>query len=117
MTSNEKNEATTESERACEVLNTKLNDLLRRAVYESLCHFGGDRAAESLQYIMELEHSVDIKNPLDNIQSMRLGLKAMFGKAYIVIKDQTRGNLAKQLRLALEGRSIEQLIEEARNPC
>lgn len=92
---------------------SKVNSLVRNAVSQALSHFGGPSVAESLLYILELEHSVDTQNILDDLQALHLGLQLMFGNASYVVEEHMRASLAKSLGLDPEGRSIDQLIDEA----
>jgi hypothetical protein len=84
-----------------EISKSKLNSLVRNAISQALSHFGGASVAESLLYILELE-------------ALHLGLQLMFGNASYVVEEHMRSTLAKSLGLDPEGRSVDQLIDEAR---
>ena len=92
----------------------RLNNLVRDAVSQGLAHFGGRNVVESLIYILELEHSVNLRNIVNELDALRLGFEKMFGEAAYVVEEKVRNNLAKNLGLDPEGRTIEQLIEAAK---
>ncbi len=91
-----------------------LNNIVGDAVTQGLAHFGGGNVVESLIYILELEHGVNFKNIANQIQEFRTGIEKMFGTASYVVEEQVCSNLAKTLGLDPSGRSLEELIEEAR---
>jgi hypothetical protein len=92
-----------------------LNNLVGEAVAQGLSHFGGDNVVESLVYILELEHSVNLKNVVNQVEELRTGLSKMFGEAAYVVEGHVCGNLAKTLGLDPEGRTLEELIQAARS--
>lgn len=91
-----------------------VSELVRQAVVEGLSHFGGKNVVESLLYILELEHSVDLKNLANELSSFRLGIYKMFGEASYVIEEKVCNNLASKLGLDPAGRSLEELINCAK---
>ncbi len=92
----------------------RLNNLVGEAVFQGLSHFGGKNVVESLIYILELEHSVNLRNIVNELEVLRSGLAKMFGNASYVVEQKVRNNLAKKLGLDPEGRSLEQLVEAAK---
>lgn len=94
---------------------TKTNDVISEAVLHGLSHFGGADVVESLVYILELEHSVDLRSVSTDLNKLRGALKAMFGAASYVVEERICANLAKTLGLDPDGRSLEELTQEARN--
>jgi hypothetical protein len=92
----------------------KLNDLVGEAISQGLSHFGGKNVVESLIYILELEHSVDLRNVANELDALRRGFESMFGNAAYVVEEKVRNNLAKNLGLDPDGRTLEELIEAAR---
>jgi hypothetical protein len=95
-------------------LQTKLNSLVGEAVFQGLSHFGGRNVVESLIYILELEHAVNLRNIVNELETLRSGLAKMFGNAAYVVEEKVRNNLAKKLGLDPDGRTLEQLVEAAR---
>ena len=93
----------------------RLNNLVLEAVFQGLSHFGGSNVVESLIYILELEHSVNLRNIVNELDTLRSGLAKMFGGASYVVEEKVRNNLAKSLGLDPDGRSLEQLVETAKN--
>jgi hypothetical protein len=95
-------------------LETKLNELVNDALSQGLSHFGGENVVESLLYILELEHSVDLRNIVRDLNSLQIGLDEMFGSASYVVLEHICADLARKLGLDPTGRTFEQLVEEAR---
>jgi hypothetical protein len=93
----------------------RLNDLVGEAVSQGLSHFGGENVVESLIYILELEHSVQLRNIANQVLELRKGLEKMFGDAAYVIEGHVCSNLAKTLGLDPRGRTLEELVEAARD--
>ena len=75
-----------------------------------LGYFGAGQVVESLVYILELEHSVDMNSIADNIDGLRSALSKMFGGAARVVETKIAEALGKQLGVDSEGKSIETLI-------
>jgi hypothetical protein len=92
----------------------KLNDLVGEAISQGLSHFGGKNVVESLIYILELEHSVNLRNVANELDALRRGFESMFGNAAYVVEEKVRNNLAKNLGLDPGGRTLEELIEAAK---
>jgi hypothetical protein len=95
-------------------LELRLNSLVAEAVFQGLSHFGGRNVVESLIYILELEHSVNLRNVVNELDALRLGFEKMFGDAAYVVEEKVRNNLAKNLRLDPDDRTLEELVEAAR---
>ncbi|MDH2900920.1 MAG: hypothetical protein PXY39_08095 [archaeon] len=92
----------------------RLNNLVGEAVLQGLSHFGGRKVVESLIYILELEHSVNLRNVVNELDVLRSGLSKMFGDAAYVVEGKVRDTLAKSLGLDPDGRTLEQLVETAK---
>ncbi|MFI5421761.1 MAG: hypothetical protein ACHQ1H_12400 [Nitrososphaerales archaeon] len=86
------------------------NALVAKAVVTGLGYFGAGQVVESLVYILELEHSVDMNSIADNIDGLRSALSKMFGGAARVVETKIAEALGKQLGVDSEGKSIETLI-------
>jgi hypothetical protein len=93
---------------------TKTNDVVSEAILRGLSNFGGADVVESLVYILELEHSVNLRTVTGELDKLRFALNAMFGAAAYVVEEKICSNLAKSLGLDPEGRSLEDLSLEAR---
>lgn len=92
---------------------SRSSQVVKEAVAEGLAHFGGKNVVESLLYILELEHSVDLNDIANQIEMFRAGLEKMFGKASHVIEEKICDSLAKKLGLDPDGQSLENLIDRA----
>jgi hypothetical protein len=95
-------------------IDSELNRLLRNAVAGGLRHFGDRSIVESLFYILELEHSVNLTSIASNLPTLLSGLKAMFGAGEEVIENKIREELARQIGVDPSGRTIETLIQMTR---
>ncbi|MDA4111555.1 MAG: hypothetical protein OK439_03390 [Thaumarchaeota archaeon] len=87
-----------------------LNQQVAKAVLTGLGYFGAGQVVESLVYILELEHSVDMNSIATNIDGLRIALAKMFGGAAHVVETKIAEALGKQLGVDSEGKSIEVLI-------
>jgi uncharacterized protein YdiU (UPF0061 family) len=101
-------------EKSSTEVETRLNGIVREAVSQGLSHFGGKNVVESLFYILELDYSVDMRNVVNDLESLHRAFEKMFGNASYVVEERVRNNLAKILGLDPEDRSLEELIEAAR---
>ncbi|MHB1908796.1 MAG: hypothetical protein ACYCQJ_07975 [Nitrososphaerales archaeon] len=99
------------SSQAISNARSQSSQAVKEAVIDGLAHFGGKNVVESLLYILELEHSVDLNDVANQIEKLLAGLDKMFGKASYVIEEKICENLAKRLGLDPEGQSLESLIE------
>jgi len=90
--------------------NAERNAQVAKAVITGLAYFGAGQVVESLVYILELEHSVDMNSIADNIPGLRVALSKMFGGAAHVVEAKIGEALGKQLGVDSEGKSIEDLI-------
>jgi len=88
-----------------------LNQQISKAVVKGLSHFGAGAVVESLVYILELEHSVDLHSLANNLDALRAALQKMFGSATYVIEERIDESLAKQLGIDRGGKSLEELVE------
>ena len=86
------------------------NANVAKAVMAGLGYFGAGQVVESLVYILELEHSVDMNSIADNIEGLKKALTKMFGSAAHVVETKIAEALGKQLGVDSEGKSIEDLI-------
>jgi hypothetical protein len=86
------------------------NALVAKAVVTGLGYFGAGQVVESLVYILELEHSVDLNSIANNIDGLRSALSKMFGGAARVVETKIAEALGKQLGVDSEGKSIETMI-------
>ncbi len=75
-----------------------VNQQVANAVVKGLGHFGAGPVVESLVYILELEHSVDLNSLSNNLDALKVAaLQKMFGNASYVIEAKIAESLAKQL--------------------
>ncbi len=93
---------------------SKANDIVSESILRGLSNFGGEDVVESLVYILELEHSVNLRTVSGELDKLRLALNSMFGAAAYVVEEKISSNLAKTLGLDPDGRSLEDLTREAR---
>ena len=93
------------------VLEAALNQQVAKAVSKGLSYFGAGPVVESLVYILELEHSVDLNSLADNLDALRAALTKMFGTAGHVIEGKISESLGKQLGVDPDGKTLEQLVE------
>jgi hypothetical protein len=91
-----------------------LNHQVATAVVKGLSYFGAGPVVESLVYILELEHSVDLNSLANNLDALRAALLKMFGGAAYVIESKISESLAKQLGVDSEGRKLDELIKLAK---
>jgi hypothetical protein len=91
-------------------LDAARNEQVAKAVVSGLGYFGPGQVVESLVYILELEHSVDLNSIASNIDGLRAALTKMFGGASHVVETKIAEALGKQLGVDSEGKSIEELI-------
>jgi hypothetical protein len=97
-----------------DVLNVTLNNEVASAVIKGLSYFGAGPVVESLVYILELEHSVDLNSLANNLDALRAALQKMFGGAAYVIEGKIAESLAKQLGVDPEGRKLDELVATLR---
>ena len=90
--------------------SVELNNEIAKAVTKALSYFGAGPVVESLVYILELEHSVDLNSLADNLDALRAALQKMFGGAAYVIEDKITESLAKQLGVDPDGKKLEELV-------
>ncbi len=88
-----------------------LNERFYSAVRKGLAHFGGDGIVESLLYMLELEHSVDLKKVATNTSHFRSALKGMFGTGAYVVENKIRDEFARQEKVVGEGKSLDELVD------
>lgn len=88
-----------------------VNRQLASAVVKGLSHFGGGQVVESLLYILELEHAVDLNSLANNLDALRAALNKMFGGAAYVIEAKIAESLAKQLGIDPDGRKLDDLVQ------
>ncbi len=91
-----------------------LNRLLLKAVKRGLAHFGSAEVSDSLLYILELEHSVNVSSLAECIPALRTGLERLFGGAAYVVEQKVRVELASLISTSYEGKTLEQLVEETK---
>ena len=90
--------------------SAELNNEVATAVVKGLSHFGAGQVVESLVYILELEHSVDLYSLGDNLDALKAALQRMFGGASYVIEAKISEALAKRLGVDPEGKSLDDLV-------
>lgn len=91
--------------------NAALNRQVANAVIKGLGYFGAGPVVESLVYILELEHSVDLYSLANNLGALRAALQTMFGGAAYVIEGKIADSLARQLGVIPDGKSLEDLVK------
>jgi hypothetical protein len=88
-----------------------LNRQVASAVLKGLSYFGAGQVVESLVYILELEHAVDLNSLANNLDALRAALNKMFGGAAHVIEAKIAESLAKQLGVDPDGRKLDDLVQ------
>lgn len=91
-------------------LQQSVNKIVREAVLSGFSHFGNKNVVDSLLYILELEHSVNLYNLAFDISSFRSGITAMFGAGGYILEERVCDELARQLGIDKKGRNLETLI-------
>jgi hypothetical protein len=91
-----------------------LNHQVATAVVKGLSYFGAGPVVESLVYILELEHSVDLNSLANNLDALRAALLKMFGSAAYVIESKISDSLAKQLGVDSEEKKLDELVDLAK---
>jgi hypothetical protein len=84
---------------------------MAKAVINALGHFGPPAVVDSLLYILELEHSVDVNSVTNNLPALRLAFSKMFAGAAYVIEGKLVDSLGKQLGIDSEGKTLETMID------
>ena len=97
-----------------EASETALNQQVAKAVVKGLSYFGAGPVVESLVYILELEHSVDLNSLANNLDALRAALTKMFGSAAYVIEGKIAESLGKQLGVDSDAKSLDSLIDMLR---
>jgi hypothetical protein len=95
-------------------LTVALNKEVANAVTKGLSYFGAGPVVESLVYILELEHSVDLNSLANNLDALRAALQKMFGGAAYVIEGKITESLAKQLGVDPDGKKLDELVTTLR---
>jgi len=106
---------TTSDDKSPQSEDDLVNQQLAKAVQSGLGYFGRGQVVESLVYILELEHSIDMNSIANNLDALRIALTKMFGGAAYVIEGKICEALGKQLGIDVEGKSLESLIEILRS--
>jgi hypothetical protein len=96
-------------------VNIALNSEVANAVTKGLSYFGAGPVVESLVYILELEHSVDLYSLANNLVALRAALEKMFGGAAYVIEGKISESLAKQLGVDPDGKKMDELVNILKN--
>lgn len=99
--------------------NLELDDIavtlaLSNSALRALSFFGSKRIVDSVLDILELEHSISINDVSRRPKVFEHGIEMMFGSGSSVILKILRREIAKDLGIAPEGRTLEQLVEFAR---
>ena len=97
-----------------EAAKVAVNQQVANAVVKGLSHFGAGPVVESLVYILELEHSVDLNSLSNNLDALRAALQKMFGNAAYVIETKIAESLARQLEVNPEGKKLDELVDVLR---
>jgi hypothetical protein len=91
-------------------LDERANREFARALQSGLAYFGRGQVVESLLYILELEHSIDMNSLVDNVDALRTALSKMFGGASYVVEARISESLGRQLGVDPTGKSLESLV-------
>jgi len=97
-----------------DALTVALNNEIANAVTKGLSYFGAGPVVESLVYILELEHSVDLNSLANNLDALRAALQKMFGGAAYVIEGKITESLAKQIGIDPDGKKLDELVANLR---
>ena len=95
------------------LIGKMVNELVADSVVSALGHFGGKNVVESLLYILELEHSVNLGTITTGLDGLRSGLNSMFGGAAYVVEERMCAELAKRLGVNQDGKTLESLLPVA----
>lgn len=88
-----------------------VNKMLSESVLRGFSHFGNKVVVESLLYILELEHSVNIYNLTRNIPAFRAGIDSMFGGGGYVLEERICEEIAHRLGIKRNGQNLETLVQ------
>jgi len=100
-----------EDDSNAEAAEAALNQQLAKAVAKGLSYFGAGPVVESLVYILELEHSIDLNSLTNNLDALRAALTKMFGTAGYTIEGKIAESLGKQLGVDVDGKSLDSLVK------
>ena len=92
-------------------IQQSVNKIVRESVLSGLSHFGNKNVVDSLLYILELEHSVNLYNLTFDLPSFRSGINAMFGTGGYILEEHVCDELARRLGIDRNGRNLETLID------
>ncbi|MGI0079241.1 MAG: hypothetical protein ACRECH_06420 [Nitrososphaerales archaeon] len=87
-----------------------VNKIVRESVLSGLSHFGDKNVVDSLLYILELEHSVNMYNLAFDLSSFRSAMSAMFGTGGYILEEHVCDELAKRMGTKRNGRTLETLV-------
>ena len=87
-----------------------VNKIVRESVLSGLSHFGNKNVVDSLLYILELEHSVNLHDLTFDLPSFRSGINAMFGTGGYILEERVCDELSRRMGVDRNGRNLETLI-------
>lgn len=89
---------------------SKLDADVRAAVIAGLRYFASSSTLESLLYVLELEHGVDLLAVSENPKLLRTALSRMFGPAEYVVETKICHELGVRIDVQSEGKTLEDLV-------
>ncbi len=93
-----------------ESTKSKVDEEVANAILIGLSHFGSETVVESIVYLLELEHSVDIYSIARDPAPLKAALYQMFGGASFAVEAKICQALGKKLGIESKGMSMENLI-------
>ncbi len=89
---------------------SRVDQEFANAIRIGLGHFGPDSLVDTLVYILELEHAVNIDSISNDPASLKTALSRMFGGAAYVVEFKICQAIAKRLGVDGDGKSLDDLI-------
>jgi predicted RNA-binding protein len=88
--------------------------LIEDSIIAAFHYFGGKKILESILYVLELEHGVNLKSVVGDLKPFKRAMMLMFGTRADLIEMRVTIELAKRLDVNYEGRTLEDLLFMAR---
>jgi len=93
----------------------ELASIVFDSILKGLSHFGGPKVADSILYILELDHGVSMQGLANDLEKFRKGLRKMFGESSGIIEYHVEVQLAKRIGTDPEGKDLDDLIALTRD--
>lgn len=99
-----------EKKKEIEWVTRGLNVHVKRAVLSGLAHFAPQRSLEVIVAILEQEYSVDFERLAENTGTLKFAFTRMFGGGAPVVEIRISKELARDMGVEFDGRSLDELI-------